>query len=105
LDAPINAHFASFPAEVVKAGDASSGADEDIEYVEAKLVGQRGRPVGHINERVDFWVEHFHPDPYVRGILDQGFKVPVDWDKIPESYEEADKISQPGNTTTLSKKR
>jgi hypothetical protein len=35
--------------------------------------------VGHVHERVDFWVEHFHPDPYVRGILDQGFKVPVDW--------------------------
>jgi hypothetical protein len=93
LDAPINAHFAWFPAGVVKAGDALSGADEDIEYVETKLVGQRGRPVGHIQERADFWVEHLHPDPYVRGILDQGFKVPVDWDKIPESYEEADNKS------------
>jgi hypothetical protein len=49
--------------------------------------------VGHIHERADFWVEHLHPDPYVRGILDQGFKVPVDWDKIPESYEEVDNKS------------
>jgi hypothetical protein len=80
-----NAHFASFPAGVSEAGDASSGADEGIKYVETELVGQRGRPVGHIHERVDFLVEHFRPDPYVRGILDQGFKVPVDWDKIPES--------------------
>jgi hypothetical protein len=55
------------------------------EYVETKFVGQRGRPVGLIHERVDFWVEHFHPDPYVQGILDQGFKVPVDWDNVPES--------------------
>jgi hypothetical protein len=93
LDAPINAHFASFPAEVGKAGNASSRADKDIEYAEAELVGQRGRPVGHIHKRVDFWVEHFHPDPYVRGILDQGFKVLVDWDKIPESHEEADNKS------------
>jgi hypothetical protein len=71
--------FASTPAGVDEADDASSGANEDIEYVETELVGQRGRPVGHVHERVDFRVEHFHPDPYVRGILDQGFKVPVDW--------------------------
>jgi hypothetical protein len=77
LDAPIDAHFAAFPAGVGRADDASSGANEDIEDV-AKLVGQRGRPVGHIQERADFWVEHLHPDPNVRGILDQGFKVPVD---------------------------
>jgi hypothetical protein len=38
-------------------------------------------------------VEHFCPDPYVRGILDHGFKVPVDWEKILESYEEADNKS------------
>jgi hypothetical protein len=93
LDAPINAYFASFPAGVGEADNASSGANKDIKYVETELVGQRGRPVGHVHERVDFWVEHFHPDPYVRGILDQGFKVPVDWDKIPESYEEADNKS------------
>jgi hypothetical protein len=49
--------------------------------------------MGHIHERVDFWVEHFRPDPYVRSILYQGFQVPVDWDKIPESYEEADNKS------------
>jgi hypothetical protein len=42
---------------------------------------------------VDFWVEHFCPDAYVRGILDHGFEVPVDWEKIPEAYEEADNKS------------
>jgi hypothetical protein len=56
-------------------------------------MGQRGRPIGKIHERVDFWVEHFCPDAYVRGILDHGFKVPVDWEKIPEAYEEADNKS------------
>jgi hypothetical protein len=91
LDAPIDAHVAAFPAGIGEADDASSsGANEDVEDV-AKFL--RGRPVGHIHERADFWVEHLHPDPYVRGILDQGFKVPVDWDKIPESYEEADNES------------
>jgi hypothetical protein len=38
-------------------------------------------------------VKHLHPDPYVRGILDHRFKVPVAWDRIPESYEEADNES------------
>jgi hypothetical protein len=94
LDVPINAHFAAFPAGVGEADDASSGANEDIEDV-AKFV--RGRPVGHIHKRADFWAEHLHPDPYVRGILDQGFKVPVDWEKIPESYEEADNKSSRKN--------
>jgi hypothetical protein len=42
---------------------------------------------------VDFWVEHFCPDAYVRGILDHGFEVPVDWEKIPKAYEEADNKS------------
>jgi hypothetical protein len=61
--------------------------------VAAEPVGQRGWPVGKIHERVGFWVEHFCPDAYVRGILDPGFKVPVDWEKIPEAYEEADNKS------------
>jgi hypothetical protein len=43
--------------------------------------------------RADFWAEHLHPDPFVCGILDHGFKVPVDWDRIPESYEEQDNVS------------
>jgi hypothetical protein len=38
-------------------------------------------------------VEHFCPDAYVRGILDEGYRVPVDWEKIPEAYEEADNRS------------
>jgi hypothetical protein len=42
---------------------------------------------------VDFWVEHLHPDPYIRGILDHGLKGPVDWDRILESYEEQDNVS------------
>jgi hypothetical protein len=77
LDAPIDAHFAAFPAGVGEADDApSSGANEEVEDV-AKFV--RGRPVGHIHERADFWVEDLHPDPYVRGILDHlgpGFQGP-----------------------------
>jgi hypothetical protein len=57
-----------------------------------ELVGQRGRLVGKIHERVGFWVEHFCLDVYVPGILDHGFMVPVDWKKI-EAYEEADNKS------------
>jgi hypothetical protein len=92
LDAPIDAHFAAFTAG--EADNASlSGASEEGQDVEEMAKFVRGRPVGHIHERADFWVEHLHPDPYVRGILDHGFKVPVDWDKIPESYEEADNDS------------
>jgi hypothetical protein len=44
--------------------------------------------VGLIHKRVDFWVEHFCPDAYVRGILDHGYKAPINWEKIPEVYEE-----------------
>jgi hypothetical protein len=70
LDAPIDAHFAAFPAGVVKADDAlSSGASEEVEDVEDVAKFVRGRPVGHIHERADFWVEHLHPDPYVRGTV------------------------------------
>jgi hypothetical protein len=74
LDAPIDAHFAPFTAG--EADDASSsGASEEGKDVEEVAEFVRGRPVGHIHERADFWVEHLHPDPYVRGILDHGFKV------------------------------
>jgi hypothetical protein len=76
LDAPIDAHFAAFTAG--EADASSSGASEEGKDVEKVAELVRGRPVGHIHERVDFWVEHLHPDPYVRGILDHGFKVPVD---------------------------
>jgi hypothetical protein len=92
LDAPIDAHFAAFTAG--EADDASLlGASKKGEDVERSDKFVRGQPVGHIHERADFWVEHLHPDPYVRGILDHGFKVHVDWDRIPESYEEADNES------------
>jgi hypothetical protein len=79
LDAPIDAAFTAGEADNVVVED-----DEDA---------VRGRPVGHIHERADFWLEHLHPDPYVRGILDHDFKVPVDWNRIPESYEEQDNVS------------
>jgi hypothetical protein len=59
----------------------------------AEPMGQKGQPIVKIHKRVDFWVEHFCSDAYVRGILDHGFKVPVDWEKIPEAYEEADNKS------------
>jgi hypothetical protein len=91
LDAPIDAHFAAFTAG--EANVSLSGASEEGEDVEEMAEFVRGRPVGHIHKRAYFWVEHLHPDPYVHGILDHGFKVPVDWDKIPESYEEADNNS------------
>jgi hypothetical protein len=65
LDAPIDAHFAAFTAGASEEG-------EDVEEVAEFVIG---RPVGHIHERADFWVEHLNPDPYVRGILDHGFKV------------------------------
>jgi hypothetical protein len=79
LDAPVDAHFASFG--VSEAGDAISNVDDNDDNaiaVAAEPVGQRGRPVGKIHERVGFWVEHFCPDAYVPGILEHGFEVPVD---------------------------
>jgi hypothetical protein len=95
LDAPVDAHIASF--RVSEAGNAISDVYDDDDNgaiaVAAEPVGQRGRPVGKIHERVGFWVEHFCPDAYVRGILEHGFEVPVDWEKIPEAYEEADNKS------------
>jgi hypothetical protein len=67
LDAPIDAHFAAFTAG--EADDASLlGASEEGEDVEEVAEFVIGRPVGHIHERAGFWVEHLHPDPYVRGI-------------------------------------
>jgi hypothetical protein len=96
LEAPVDAFFASFLAGVCEAGDAMSDVDDDNDAaiaVAAEPVGQRGGPVGRIYERADFWVEHFCPDAYVRGILDDGYRVPVDWEKIPEAYEEADNKS------------
>jgi hypothetical protein len=90
LDAPIDAHFSAFTAG--EANTSSSGASEEGENVKvAEFV--RGRPFGHIHERTDFWVEHLHLDLYIRGILDHRFKVPGDWDKILEYYEEADNNS------------
>jgi hypothetical protein len=47
LDAPIDAHFAAFPAGFGEADDASSsGADKDVEDVEDVAKFVRGRPVG-----------------------------------------------------------
>jgi uncharacterized protein YeaO (DUF488 family) len=94
LDAPVNTFFASFPSGVVKTGDAKSDDDgDDVTTVAVEPVGQKGRPVGRIKERLDFWVEHFCPDANVRGVLDHGYKAPIDWEKIPEAYEEADNKS------------
>jgi hypothetical protein len=96
LNAPVDAFFASFPAGVSKAGDAKSDYDDDDDAaitVEVNPAGQKGQPVGRIHEIVDFWVEHFCPDNYVRDILDHGYKALVDWEKIPEAYEEADNKS------------
>jgi hypothetical protein len=63
-DALIDAHFAAFTA-----GKADDVVVEDGEGAERVAKFVRGRPVGHIHKRADFWVEHLHPDPYVRGIL------------------------------------
>jgi hypothetical protein len=95
LDAPVDTFFASFPAGVCEAGDAMSDVDDNDDDISAaaQLVGQRGQPVGRIHERADFWVEHFCPDAYVRGILNDGYRVPVDWEKTPEAYEKADNKS------------
>jgi hypothetical protein len=70
LDAPVDAFFASFPAGISKAGDAMSDVDDEDDndgaiVVAAEPVGQRGRPVGMIHERVGFWVKHFCPEAYV----------------------------------------
>jgi hypothetical protein len=42
-------------------------------------------------------VDNFCPDLYVRGILAEGFRIPVDWSKIPESYKEPDNKSAKDN--------
>jgi hypothetical protein len=88
LDAPVNAFFASFPAGAVKAGDVKSNDDnnDDVTVVAVVPVGQKGRPIGMIHEKVDFWEEHFCPDAYVRGVLDHSFNAPINWEKILEAY-------------------
>jgi hypothetical protein len=73
--------------------DIDDDDDNGAIAVAAEPVGQRGQPVGKIHERVGFWVENFCPDAYVQGILDHDFKVPVDWEKIPEACKEADNKS------------
>jgi hypothetical protein len=92
LDAPVDAYFAFFPSGIVETGNAKSDND-DVTAVAVEPMGQKGRPVGKIHEIVDFWVEHFCPDAYVWGIFDHGHKGPVNWEKIPEAYEEADNKS------------
>jgi hypothetical protein len=93
LDAPVDPFFASFQAGAIKAGNGRSYDDDDITAVAVEPVEQKGRPIGMIHERVDFWVEHFCPDAYVRGVLDHGYKAPINWEKIPEAYEESDNKS------------
>jgi hypothetical protein len=57
------------------------------------LLKVRGRPVGHIHDRRKYWMRNFIPDAYVRGIWTEGYRIPVKWEKIPESYEEPDNRS------------
>ena len=64
---------------------------EDDEAV--SLLKVRGRPVGHIHDRREYWMRNFIPDAYVRGILTEGYRIPVEWEEIPESYEEPDNKS------------
>jgi hypothetical protein len=53
--------------------------------------------LGSIHERFQYWVDNFCPDSYVRGILAEGIRIPVDWSKITESYEEPDNKSAKDN--------
>jgi hypothetical protein len=50
----------------------------------------RGTAVGQIQDRVEYWEKFLTPGPFVMGILKEGLRVPVDWDLIPEQYEEKD---------------
>ena len=47
-----------------------------------------GKPVGSIHERLAYWEAHFEIDDYVRSILQSGFKVQIDREKLPDQYYE-----------------
>jgi hypothetical protein len=122
MDAPIGVIFSWFPLEAERAflpacdeeeGDAvpesaDDGEADDVRRTESEPVASprageeailkfEGKAVGSIHERLQYWVDNFGPDSYVRGILAEGYQIPVDWSKIPESYEEPDNKSAKDN--------
>jgi hypothetical protein len=67
--------FASIPAGIVETSDDGSfpvdgkgdaTADDKVAAMPLVIIAsleQRGRPVGLIHKRVDYWIEHFCPEP------------------------------------------
>jgi hypothetical protein len=66
---------------------------EVVPAAKPDVLEYKGKAVGAINDRLDFWSDTLFPDAYVRCILSEGYKIPVDWSKIPEEYEEPDNKS------------
>jgi hypothetical protein len=65
------------------------------EVTKASSAGQerKGKTVGRIHESIDYWFENFPTDSYVLDILRNGYEIPVNWELIPDSYEESDNKS------------
>jgi hypothetical protein len=70
---------------------------EVVPAAKPDVLEYKGKAVGAINDRLDFWSDTLFPDAYVRCILSEGYKIPVDWSKIPEEYEEPDNKSAKDN--------
>jgi hypothetical protein len=108
MDAPIGAIFAWFPLEAERAflpacgeeeGNAVPEAADDGEFDEVRRtesdpvmslrVGEEvtlefeGKAVGSIHERLRYWMDNFGTDSFVRGILAEGYRIPVDWSNFP----------------------
>jgi hypothetical protein len=106
LEAPANAMLSWYPLEQSLTADTavkeSAESEEDVLPVEETFPADtdlkfKGQAVGHIYDRLEYWMKNFHPDDYVRGVLAQGLRIPVDWSKIPEQYEEPDNRSAKDN--------
>jgi hypothetical protein len=87
LEAPADAVFAWFPLEQpLTAGTAveeSAELEEDVLPAEETFPADtdlkfKGHAVGHIHNRLDYWMNNFHLDNYVQCILAQGLRIPVD---------------------------
>jgi hypothetical protein len=101
MDAPINAVFSWFPFRPDTSEYCTLDDGDEIPMpgsvpvvpetvavpaTEPDSLESKGKAVGAIHFRLDFWRDYLFPDAYVRGILLEGYKIPLDWSKIPEEY-------------------
>jgi hypothetical protein len=99
MDAPINAVFSWVPLrpDTSKYCTSDDGNEvpmpgsvpvvlvaEAVPSAESDVLEYKGKAVGAIHNRLDFWIDNLFPDAYARGILLEGYKIPIDWSKIPE---------------------